>query len=148
MTWIQKALVAIVTVMTLCAVSYMAGSDAVRNEWDLEKARIAAIALHERDANEANLKSLKKKFKEELEHEKDAAFSAGIRSFLSTNGLLSCRSTVRDTDSGSEAEIPAGVDAAPRESGNLERFAADCVRDARKVEMCAEWAMREGLEVE
>lgn len=152
MTWVPKILAVVMMAMTLCAGSYLAGSTAVRKEWDLERARQEAVAERERQENAANLAALKNKYQEEIEHAKSKAGRDAVARWLREHGLLPDGSPLHTgkRDSG-QADISKGTDEAACESRFAERikeFAGRCAEDARRVAMCAEWASREGLPVE
>lgn len=150
--WLQKLLALSAMAALICAASWKAGSDAAQKKGDIEKAKVEAVAAKEKQDNARNLAELKAQFKKELDHETDAAYKRALRDALNSWGLLPGGSSVRKSSAGGgEAVVSEGADVPSCEPGLAERieaFAADCVRDARRVEMCTQWAIREGLPVE
>jgi membrane protein involved in colicin uptake len=122
------------------------GEHKVQAKWDIDKAERAAVAKADADRNEKNLAALDDKFKKEIEHAKSEASRRAVANWLKSHGLLPDGTPVRGA--GCEAEVPQGADGASSELGAVERLADNCIRDARKVELCTEWAVREGLETD
>lgn len=125
------------------------GRYTVQAKWDTDKAERAAVSKAEADRNEKNLAALGDKYKKEIEYAKSEASRNAVSTWLKSHGLLPDGTPVRGT--GGEAKVPKIPDGATSESGAAERiqgFADRCIRDARKVELCTEWAVREGLETD
>jgi hypothetical protein len=134
-------LIGLVVLATALFAAEWHGRHTVQTKWDIEKAKYAAVAKADADRNEKNLAALGDKYKKEIEHAKSEASRNAVSTWLKSHGLL-------PSFAGCKAEVPKGADGATGESGTIERFADACISDARKVEMCTEWAMREGLETD
>lgn len=126
------------------------GEHRVQVEWDKETAaRIAITGQAKRQSAEA-ANDVEEQHKKDIEYAKSQAGRAAVADFLRRHGLLPDGSPVSVARGDGQAEVPVRTDGAACESGFAERikeFAARCLHDARKVEMCMEWAKRENLEV-
>jgi len=126
------------------------GEHRIQVKWNEDKAARAAVTERDKQENAKNLADLKEQFEKE---KKDAESEAGRRAvakYLRDYGLLPSSIPVRIGDS-HQADIPQRADTTSGESGLAERItelAGRCIDDARKVELCAEWAARENLPVE
>lgn len=126
------------------------GEHRIQSKWDVDIAEREAVAKHDKEENAKNLADLKDKWKKE---KKDAESEAGRRAvakYLRDAGLLPSGLPVRKCDSG-QANIPQGTDSTTSESGLAERItqlAERAIEDARRVEMCTQWAARENLPIE
>lgn len=126
------------------------GEHQMQVEWDKDKAARQAVLDNEVAHNKANVADLKDKFDKEIKHAESKAGKRAVADFLRRHGLLPDGTPVSVPGGDGQAEGSGRVDGAACESGFAERikeFAERCLYDARKVEMCTEWAKRENLEV-
>lgn len=126
------------------------GEHRIQVQWDKDIAQREAVAKHDKDENAKNLADLKDKWKKEKNDAESEAGKRAVAKYLRDAGLLPSSLPVRKCDSG-QANIPQGTDSTTSESGLTERItqlAGRCIEDARKVEMCSQWAARENLPVE
>lgn len=122
------------------------GEHHVRSQWDTDIAVRQGVAEAEAERNKRNLADLQAKYKKDIEYAKTQASKRAVADYLRTHGMLPVCPAVQPGASG-QTDIPSSTDGAASQYEAIERFAARCIDDARKVEMCAEWAIREGLPV-
>ncbi|MFA5976502.1 MAG: hypothetical protein WC859_10125 [Elusimicrobiota bacterium] len=126
------------------------GEHRVQVKWDQDKAVRQARLDDEIARGEKIIADMRDKFKKEKAYAESEASKRAVDRFLRDHGLLPSGLPVRPVANG-QAQVPQGADGTTCESGFAERikdFAARSLRDARKVAMCTEWAVREGLEIE
>ena len=136
MTILQKLIALTVTVMTLCAVSYMAGGNAVREEWNKEKAVRAALLDAEKKRNLKTVAELKDKHQKEMDHAKTKAGRDAVNRWLREHCLLPSQLQVRDCGSkapADRAKVPDGRGEEQRTGGGIEGFAINCADDASRL---------------
>lgn len=144
MTSIQKLIAMLVFLVGLSGICYYSGASHVQKKWDIDKAERAAVVAHELELDAKVLADLKDKYKTEVEYAKSKAGRDAITNYIRTHGMLCAESGVHQTN------VSGGSDATSGESGTsgrLAEFTARCADDARRVRMCTEWAIREGLPV-
>ena len=122
------------------------GEYRVRNSWDKDIAVRQGVLDAEIERNKRNVADLRDQYKKDLKYAESETSKRAVTEWLRTHGLLPSCPAVQPS-ANSQANVPQGTDGTAGQSGTIERFAARCLSDARKVEMCAAWAAREGLPV-
>lgn len=148
MSTIQRGIVALALLVVALVAAEQWGEHVVRVEWDKDIAIRNALFNEAAKQNERHIADMTSKFKKEKKHAESEAGKRAVAVWLHDHGLLPSGLTVRPADSG-QAKIPEGADGSSCEPGYSERikdFSSRCIEDARRVEMCAEWARFEGLE--
>lgn len=146
----NQYLIGIIVILFLILGIEQYGEHRIQTKWDIDIAQREAVAKHDKEENTKNLADLKDKWKKEKKDAESEAGKRAVAKYLRSIGLLPSGIPVRKCD-GSQADIPQGTDSTSSESGLTERItqlAGRCIEDARRVEMCAQWAIRENLPVE
>lgn len=147
----DKSLIFIALLLIAVGTAEQYGESRVQHKWDQHNLEVKGKLALEKQRSDAERIKLIEDHKKEIEYAKSKAGADAISRFLREHGLLPNGAPVhRPDDSVGEAEVPEGTDGAASKFGageSLEEFATRCGIDAIKVELCTEWAIKEGLEV-
>lgn len=127
------------------------GEHRIQTKWDLEVARLEAVAKQEKESNEKTNKAVEAQHKKDIEHAKSEAGKSAIADYLRRHRMLPVSVPVRNEDNSTETESTKVVDAPTCECGtssSIEEFAGRCGQDALTILNFQEWVVREGLDVE
>lgn len=143
----DKAIAAILAIVAILAVAYMAGAHSVRVEWDKEKAVRQAQLEAQQKLNEDTNAIVQAQHEKDLSAAKSKAGRDAVADYLRSHGMLPASSAVQCAGQ-LQAEDSVKSDGTAEERGassKIESFATNCALDALQVMRWQEWASREGL---
>jgi hypothetical protein len=120
------------------------GEHRVQTRWDIETARLQAIADQEKRQDKEITAILEAKHLKDIQHAKSEAGKSAVRDYLKSHGLLHSEgSNSQTTCSGvpNESTSESGI------GGSIEEFAGRCAQDSLTILEWQEWAQRENLPI-
>ena len=121
------------------------GEHRVKTQWDLESARLQALADQAKNQDKEINAVLEEQHRKDIQNAKSEAGKSAIREYIRTHGMLHIEG------SNNQAQNSSGVNDASSQCGTsleVEEFATRCGEDALKILRFQEWAIRENLEIE
>jgi hypothetical protein len=121
------------------------GEHRVEVRWDLEKARLQALADQTKRQDKEITAILESQHLKDIQNAKSEAGKRAIADYLKSHGLLHAEGNC------SQAQSTGGITNSTCECGvsvEVESLAARCGEDALKILRFQEWIQREGLETQ
>jgi hypothetical protein len=120
------------------------GEHRVQVKWNLETARLEALADQARQQSMAINKVIDAQHQKDIENAKSEAGKSAVRDYLKSHSLLHTEGNCGQAQSPAKPDEPASE---PGTDASIEEFAGRCAQDALTVLNWQEWAKREGLEI-
>jgi protein required for attachment to host cells len=120
------------------------GEYRVQTKWNIETARLQAIAEQEKRQDKEINAILEAKHLKDIENAKSEAGKSAVREYICTHGMLSHTTSNSQTDC---SKIPNESTSESGIGGSIEEFAVRCAQDSMTILEFQEWAIRENLPI-
>jgi hypothetical protein len=120
------------------------GEHRVQTRWDIETARLRAIADQEKRQDKEINAILEAKHLKDIQYAKTQSAKSAIAGYVKSHGLLHSEGSCSKTASSGVSDGTAGESGT---SADIEEFASACAHDAQIILDWQEWALRENLPI-